>query len=94
LRHRPSQLALEVKLKLGIGREDDFLIAVSMGKAGRLDTELVALVKLTNWLQSHVIQPRKTLIREKYHNKTSLRFDSRFNAIELLIKNTACCQLH
>jgi hypothetical protein len=36
LRHRPSQLALEVKLKLGIGREDDFLMAVSMGKAGRL----------------------------------------------------------
>jgi hypothetical protein len=74
LRHRPSQLALEIKLKLGIGREDDFLIAVSIGKAGRL-------------------------IREKYHNKTSLRFDSRFNAntfapFELLIKNTACCQLH
>jgi hypothetical protein len=36
LRYRPSQLALEVKLKLGIGREDDFLMAVSMGKAGRL----------------------------------------------------------
>jgi hypothetical protein len=58
----------------------------------RLDTELVALVKLTNW-------PRKTLIREKYHNKMSLRFDSRFNAntfapFELLVKNTACCQLH